>query len=494
LKYYELAAYDGDIIINKEAAYTTIVLTDGLNRNSRNAGKNNYLDKHLKYSRLFSDLYPQDKRTTSIVLHAAELAYNNKRYKTAIQLSTNIPVGSKPEIVLQSGQINANSHLRLGEYATAENLYADVLKNSKIPDKKQRRQIENSLGLSIYKQAGEKQKQGQIPQAIQDFARVADSVPHSDIAPTSLYDAIALSMTSKMWSTSIPLIKQFQSKYPHHKQYPDVTRKLSIAYLNSNQNLEAAREFEKVSSLEDNVELKKAALWQAAELYESKNDISSAIRSYKTYASTYRTPVGQNLEAMFKLAILYAKTGNNREANQWRLQILNRDKQIPNSKKTDRSRFIASSSALALAHNKFSLYESYKLVKPLKKNLRYKKRAMQQAVKYYGQAAAYGLFGIATEATYSIGNIYWDFSKSLLNSERPTNLSDDEKEQYNILLEDQAFPFEDKAIEFHEINMSRILKGFYNDWIIKSHQQLKQLFPVRYDRQPKVDKYVKYFN
>ena len=119
---------------------------------------------------------------------------------------------------------------------------------------------------------------------------------------------------------------------------------------------------------------------------------------------------------------------------------------------------------------------------------------MQASVKLYGQASKYKIYEITTEATYSIALIYKDFSKALLDSDRPTNLNDEELDQYEILLEDKAFPFEDKAIEFFEINLARIKDGFYNDWIDKTHKGLIELFPVRYNRKPKQDAYVSIFH
>jgi hypothetical protein len=112
---------------------------------------------------------------------------------------------------------------------------------------------------------------------------------------------------------------------------------------------------------------------------------------------------------------------------------------------------------------------------------------MQDAINLYGQASSYRLAIITTESTYAIGEIYQHFSKALLNSERPANLSADELDQYNILIEDQAFPFEEKAIEFHEINVARSRDGTESQWIRASFNALKVLFPSRYGRTGKVD-------
>jgi len=100
------------------------------------------------------------------------------------------------------------------------------------------------------------------------------------------------------------------------------------------------------------------------------------------------------------------------------------------------------------------------------------------------------IYEIVTESTFSIAYIYKVFSESLLISDRPKQLTDEQLDQYEILLEDQAFPFEDKAIEFFEINLSRINEGLYDNWIDQSFNELISLYPARYNRNPKRDDYV----
>ena len=138
----------------------------------------------------------------------------------------------------------------------------------------------------------------------------------------------------------------------------------------------------------------------------------------------------------------------------------------------------------------FEAYKKINLTLPLKQSLDKKKLFMQKAVRYFGQASAYGIAETATQAKHRIAEIYQMFSHALLNSQRPKGLSVDEREQYNILLEDQAFPFEEKAIEFFEANLSHAKDGIYDDWVRLSHSQLKLLFPGRYQRETKTDAYI----
>ena len=491
LKQYELAAYDSDIILNKDAAYATISLTSKLyNKSKIDQKKNTLLNNHIKYSMLFSQLYPTDKRSPKIISHAAELAFRSGQYQKAIDLAELIPENNQSGITIRSNIIKAHSYFKLGQYNIAEANYQNALASSSTGPKTTRSELENKLGLSIYKQADAEAKNNHTDQALFHFTRIRKVVPDSKYAATGMYDAIALTMSDEMWTSSVYYIKQFQALYPSHKLNGDVSRKLSSVYLKSGQDIMAAREFEKVAKLGSDNKVKTAALWKAAELYETKKDMPSAIKTYQQYAKKYPRPFSQNMEAMQKLVGLYAQQDDVLNANKWRNNILKADRRVSKKTRTARTRFIASSASLDLAKNKYAAFDSQKLTLPLKTTLRKKKRAMQSAVRLFGRTSAYAVADTATEATHSIAEIYSSFSKALLDSERPKNLSKDELEQYQILLEDKAFPFEEKAIEFFEANLSHIKDGVYNQWIHNSLSRLEELFPARYKREVKVDAYV----
>ena len=89
-------------------------------------------------------------------------------------------------------------------------------------------------------------------------------------------------------------------------------------------------------------------------------------------------------------------------------------------------------------------------------------------------------------ATFYLAEIYYDFSRSLFNSERPTNLTAFELEEFELAIEDQAYPFEEKAITVHEKNLELLDIGIYNEWIDKSLAKLAQLFPATYAKTEEV--------
>lgn len=483
IHYFELAAYDGDIILNKEAAYATIDLSHKLHQKDRSNTK--WIDKHITYSLRSIQIYSNDIRYHAVALHAAELAFNNKRYQQAIELTNALPGAAADETLYKASLIKANAYLHTKDFQQAETIFSDLAMQNPTQGEK----LSDNIALAIYRQAEEEQKNQQSEAAIIQFARVSERVPASEIAPKALYEAISLSMKFEQWDKAILYIQRFQQLYPKHSLYSDTTRQLSSAYLNSGQGVKAAEAFEKISAQEENQDVKMAALWQAAELYESKNNIEAAIRSYRNYANAYTRPYPQYLEAMYKLTQLYPKTKEREKTQFWQEKIALSDKQASRNLKTDRTNFIAANVALDLAKAAHVQFSQKRLAEPLAESLRAKKKIMQETIALYGQASTHNYADITTEATYAIGNIYQEFSAALLTAERPRNLRGEELEQYNILIEDQAFPFEEKAIEFYEINLARIKDGIKSPWVSQSYTQLTKLFPVRYNRPGKISIY-----
>jgi len=87
-----------------------------------------------------------------------------------------------------------------------------------------------------------------------------------------------------------------------------------------------------------------------------------------------------------------------------------------------------------------------------------------------------------TAATYEMAELYRTLAHDVMSSERPKNLKGDELEEYNSLLEEQVFPFEEQAIKAHEINTVRAKDGVYDEWVQKSFKVLAELKPARYGK------------
>jgi tetratricopeptide (TPR) repeat protein len=261
-----------------------------------------------------------------------------------------------------------------------------------------------------------------------------------------------------------------------------VTRKLAVAYLESGRPHDAAVELERVAAGgADDEQVRRTAQWQAAELYASSGDAAAARRAYADYVERFPVPADVAIEARQQLADLAAGAGDAAARQHWLEELVAADASAGTAR-SDRSRFLAAQASLELARPLDQAARGVALVAPLDRSLARKKAAMEASLAAYSRAAGYGVAEVTTSATYAMADLYRDLGSALIASERPAGLSPDELEQYDLLLEEQAYPFEEKAIGIHETNAHRAAEGIYDQWVRKSYAALAAMKPARYDR------------
>jgi tetratricopeptide (TPR) repeat protein len=334
----------------------------------------------------------------------------------------------------------------------------------------------------VYRQAEAKQAAGDSAGAVSEFLRVASVAPGSPASTKAQFDAATLLLNNKQWAQAATVLESFRKTYPQSELQPDVTRKLAVAYLEAGRPREAAVEFERVAARDaEDPEVRRAAQWQAAELYRTSGDAAAATRAYDEYVKRFPAPFDVAQEARHELADLATRSGDAAARKRWLADIIAADA-AAGAARTDRSRFLAASATLELAAPLDAEARSIRLAIPLDKSLRAKRKAMEAALQAYAKAEQYGVAQVSTQATYAMADLYRHLGKALLESDRPRRLAADELEQYNVLLEEQAFPFEEKAIGIHEKNVKRASEGFWDAWIEKSYADLAAIKPGRYAR------------
>jgi hypothetical protein len=230
-------------------------------------------------------------------------------------------------------------------------------------------------------------------------------------------------------------------------------------------------------------------MWRAAELYEEDGQPERAIGIYKNYVKTYPYPLERSIELRHKIAESYRAKNDTRNLNYWLNDIIRADAN-GKSERSPRSKYLAATASLELIQPLHRSYKKTRLSIPLKTSLRKKKKLMQQSIDAYGKAMKYQVEEVTTEATFQIAEIYHDFAKSLMGSQRPKGLDAEQLEEYELLLEEQAFPFEEKAIDIHLANFKRIPAGTYDEPTKKSLQVLGELMPFRFAKIESTDVYV----
>ena len=265
--------------------------------------------------------------------------------------------------------------------------------------------------------------------------------------------------------------------------------KLALAYFELGRAPQAAAEFERVAAAATDPALARAALWQAAELHQKSvagaaprsAALATSIRAWERYLKQYPQPLEPAVRARSYLAVLYRQDANPARATAWTRAVQLADSESGDAR-TSLTRKLGGEATLTLAEPLLEAYRKVTLTEPLARQLKLKKARMDEALKAYASAAEVGVLDVTTAATYASAALYQDFGKALMTSERPKKLSKLELEQYNVMLEEQAFPFEEKAIDLFETNTKRIPAGVYDDAVKRSLAELARLKPVRYGK------------
>ncbi len=482
---YEHTAYNYPAYTKAaDAGYAAVYAYRKYLKQAKQSERNGIKREIIRSSLKFAEHFPRHKHAAVVLVAAVEDMYALEDYQNAIQTGRKIiklyPHANK-ELRRSAWMVIAHASFDTANYKDAEKAYHQTILLTAKNDSSMKSLIEN-LAASVYKQGDQARTLGNHQLAANNFLRVAKVAPTSKIISTAEYDAAAELILLKQWGNVESILTKFRKKFPDNKLQHDITKKLAVVYRDDKKYRLSATEFERIEKENpDNNALRRDALSQAAELYKKSGAEVSALRVYKKLVNYFPYPIEDAIESRHKMAEIYLKDKQHKKYIAQLRKIVETDKN-GGKNRTARTKYLAAKAALVLAEPERLAFEKIKLVKPLRKNLRKKQRYMRKAIKNYTKLVDYEVGEVTAAATYYIAEIYYQFSVALNTSERPANLSGDELEQYNMMIEDKADPFEDKAIAVHEKNTELLDIGVYNKWIDKSLAKLAVLMPARYGK------------
>jgi outer membrane protein assembly factor BamD (BamD/ComL family) len=434
----------------------------------------------------FAKAFPQDERAAPVLTDAAEKLFALRDVERAAELAQQVIDRKPPAAEAQrrvAWTVLAHTAFERGEFAQAEKRYGEVLALVPANDTARTDLIERQAA-AIYKQGEASRTAGRNADAAAHFARVAAVAPQSTVSAHAQYDAAALMLADKDWAGAARQLEDFRRRYPKHPLQGEVAGKLAVVYTEQQQWGAAAGEFERLAAAATDPKIAREAQWHAAELHDKVGSRSAAVKAYERYVATHPQPLAPALEARARLASMARADGQATKAMALAREIVQADA-AGGSERTDRTRALAAVASLQLTEPTLEAYRKVALVEPLQRQLKLKKARMEDVLQAYSAVSRYGVAEAVTAATYHTASLYQDFGKSLMTSQRPKKLSKLEREQYDVMLEEQAFPFEEKAIELHETNARRAIDGVYDTWVKNSFSALRELRPVRYGKSEK---------
>jgi TolA-binding protein len=469
---------------NAEAAYAAVLAYQKNATQVAVADKPAALRLAIDSSKRMADTYPKHPEVMPVLTRAAEDLFQIKALDEAILVADRV-IKAQPEapaaLLRISWSVTADAQFAQKRYPEAETAYAQLLQRTPATEPGRKLVVEQ-LAASIYKQGEAARSANDLRAAVGHFLRVAKSVPEASIRPTADYDAAAGLIQLEDWSAAAQVLEGFRGNFPDNALIADVDKKLAVVYTRDNKPREAAGAYGRIANRKTETEaVRIEAAWQSATLYDQAKDEPGAASAYEFYAKSFPRPLERALDARIRLADIYRARGDQAAYLRIQQEFVSVDA-AAGTERSDKSRILAARASLELGRNDAAAAAAIALRLPLEKSLPAKKAAMERAINTLSRAAGYGIADVTTASTYELGAIYQGFALALLNSERPRKLKDLELEQYNLLLEEQAFPFEEKAILTYESNLKRIAQGIYDEWIRKSLVALTGLAPGKYSK------------
>jgi tetratricopeptide (TPR) repeat protein len=435
----------------------------------------------VRSSLKFAETFPEHEKAAIVLGAAADELYAMKDFDQALAAARRLLEvfpAAETDVLRAAWLVVAHASYELLRFNEAETAYVKVLALLPAGDKSRDGLLDN-LAASIYRQGERAKASEDYRGAVDHFLRVGRMAPTSKIRATAEYDAAAALIQLKDWAMAATVLSGFRSLFPGHELQPEVTKKIAYVYREDGQLSLAANEYERIERESRDLEVRREALLIAAELHEEAGSRARALEVYRRYVGYFPQPVELNLETRSKIAEML-KADNDRKGYLLELREIVAIDASARGERTARTRYLAAHAALVLAEPGYEQFVAVRLVQPFEVNLRKKRDLMKAATQEFGKLLDYEIGEVTAAATFYLAEIYAHFSKALMESERPAGLSPLELEQYELAIEEQAYPFEEQAIVVHENNLKLIGLGIYNGWVDRSLQKLATFVPARY--------------
>lgn len=429
----------------------------------------------------FADRYHQDGRSAAVLTNAAEYIFGLEQYERALHVAKRL-LNEKDDLDRELQKtaygISAHSLFRMSRYAEASEDYR-LQRELTEAGSEEYTAISERLAGAIYREAESIIESGNKVAAVEELLRLKSLTPASPIRITGQYDAATLLIELAEWDAAIAELEEMIALYPQHDLAVEFPRKLSYAYEKNENWRRAGEEYLKLSKSDPDGELKREALYLAATMFEKAEDYPEAIVHFRDYAHGYPEPFATGMEARFRLAENYQRINDTQRRLFWLDKLVEGHREA-GDKATERSLYLAAWANAEYGDHYATEFRRLNIYLPLGESLPAKNNQLEKATLRYQMAADSGLFEFVTMSAFRIADLYQRFAMELRESPRPAGLNADERQLYSEIIEEQAIPFDELAMELHQSNIDRAWEGEFDNWIDDSFARMRELNPRRY--------------
>jgi tetratricopeptide (TPR) repeat protein len=428
--------------------------------------------------KILSDISPDSPVTPKAILALGEITLNNddlpgarSHFSLLIRDYSAAPESNRARLLI------ARTFFKEADYRQAAAWFRESWRKTK--DKATGEEAHRLQVYSLFKYAEELSSKNKSTEAAERFEAIHRQFPDSDVAQVSLYNAGKLYRSIGLERKATSLFETLAATYTD-SEFASEALLMSVLILEALGDPIRAADDSMVLAARSRGEERGTALLKAAELYSAGNAPGRAASSRSMYIEEFSQPVEELSRQLFLLGQDLEEIGD------WESAVTSYTRNVELQKKARGNQVVtafAARSQLRIAERSFSSYDNYHISPPLDKSVVQKREMLQTVIRDFVAAGNYRTADVITASNFFIGRALELFKEDILSSPKPEGLTPPEMEEYELLLQEMAFPFEAKALDAYRVNIQRSVKlELLDPWIEKTFERMAELAPWSYLR------------
>jgi tetratricopeptide (TPR) repeat protein len=248
----------------------------------------------------------------------------------------------------------------------------------------------------------------------------------------------------------------FLDKFPKRKEAVEIAGAVGPYLIERGEPGKAADLYASVAERFPKSEEGPDLLYLAARLDAENGDLETAAKRFSSYRERYPNPRWKSVYATLSIGLFAWKRGDTKTAVR---EMEGGIRQMDDGLEKDAPRDIfelGGRARIALGEYWAEQFRKLKLVAPLEKNLAIKDRFLQRALVLFEKASEESPIEIALNASQMSGDLFVEFGRSILGSQRPKGLEENEIAVFEEGLHERARVFFEKGLAWYVGALDRL--------------------------------------
>lgn len=379
--------------------------------------------------------------------------------------------GKRPSLAYQK---TGDTYIAEGNFPKAIDAYTSAMRYSN-NDK----DISSRLSTLHNIMAANYIKEERFKEAIEHYLAVSSIAPDPYLAEEALISGGLLYVKTGDMDGFKTVLRSIKKSYPGSKGTVKLLIEAGKLLEERGEAIEAVSLFEEAATLSWEREDTSALIMKSLAILEEEEDYQHIETLLKAYLSKAKLQPHEKTGMLYMLGVAQIISGK-KEGIETLMAIAK-------EKETQANRIYIAKAKLKLADTNLDVFMKKTIGIPFEESLKAKESLMKELLGEYTNIIKAAISELLPEASYKMGLVFENFKDSLLDSERPEELSNEDLAEYKFLLEEKAYPLEEQAVSAYDrcIKASMDL-NLKKEFMQKCIERLAALRPVLYKRDIKL--------